>query len=93
MSKKKDIYKDCCIEIVHICDIIPGWSLSNFIKEEEIDITSALPFYNMLKQYRQQLELVSTLIADEVETEKIMREGVKIYSLIMKEQMYGNEED
>lgn len=92
MSKKKDIYKECCIEIDHITRLAPGWSLNDFIKEEDLDITRGLPFYNMLKRYREQLELVSNIIADDEETQKILDEGIKIHGLIMKEQLYGTED-
>lgn len=93
MSKKMDTYKNCCIEIINICELAPGWKLNIFLKDEEIDITNGLALYNSLKKQREQLELVSDLIADDIETKQIMDEGMRIHSLIIKEQMYGSEED
>lgn len=93
MSKKMDIYKKCCIEIMNICELAPGWRINVFIKDEEIDIKNGFLLYELLKKQRQQLELVSDIIADDIETAKIMEEGMRIHSLIIKEQMYGSEED
>jgi len=93
MSKKKNIYEQCCDEIVYICRLVPGWSLSTFLIEEELDIKQPVSLYNTLKQYREQLELVSKIIADDDETKKIMDEGLKIHNIIIKEQMYGSDEN
>lgn len=88
-----DIYKKCCFEIMNICKLAPGWRINVFIKDEEIDIKNGFFLYESLKKQREQLELVSEIIADDVETEKIMEEGMRIHSLIIKEQMYGREEE
>ncbi len=88
-----DTYKKCCIEITRICELAPGWRINEFLREEEVDITNAPVLYSSLKKQRQQLELVSDIIADDDETKKIMEEGMRIHSLIIKEQMYGSEED
>lgn len=92
MPKKKDIYRACCEEIVTICDLFPGWSISEFIQAEGLDISNAPLLYSSLKDYRQQLELDNHVITDDEETEAIMAEGIRIHSILIKQQMYGNEE-
>lgn len=93
MSKRVDIHEKCCIEIANICELAPGWRLNVFLKDEEIDIKNGFLLYELLKKQKDQLELVSEIIADDEETEKIMEEGMRIHSIIIKEQMYGSEEE
>ena len=90
---KKNYYKKCCEEIIKIVELFPQWNIIRFIKEEELDITEAPLLYNALKEYRERLELENHVICDDDETKKIMAEGLRIHSLIIKEQLYGNEED
>lgn len=92
MSKKRDIYRDCCQEIISICSLFPGWSIARFLSDENIDVTNASLLYEALKEYRQQLEIDNHVITDDDETEEIVREGMRIHSLLIKQQMYGDEE-
>lgn len=89
---KKNVYKACCEEIVIICDLFPGWSIAEFIKEEGLDVSNAPLLHSSLKEYRQKLELNNHVITDDEETEAIMNEGIRIHSILIKQQMYGNEE-
>lgn len=88
---KKGTYKACCEEIIKICDLFPGWNIARFIKEEEIDIANAPLLHSYLKELREKLEIEPHIITDDEETEQIMRDGVNIHSLIIKQQMYGEE--
>jgi len=88
---KKDYYKACCEEIVKICDLFSGWSIAEFIEKEEIDITNAPLLYSTLKTYREQLEVDNHVIQDDEETEAIMAEGIRIHSILIKQQMYGED--
>lgn len=91
MSKKEDTYEACCKEIVRICDLFPGWSIAEFIEKEEIDITNAPLLHSALKHYREQLEVDNHVIQDDEETEAIMNEGIRIHSILIKQQMYGED--
>lgn len=92
MPKKKDTYKECCKEIIKICKLAPNWSITEFIKEEELDITQAPSLLYSLRQLREQLELNNNIISDDEETNRIVKEGEMIHNVITKEMMYGNEE-
>ena len=91
MASKKDTYKACCEEIIKICDLFPGWSIAKFIEEEEIDITNAPLLHSTLKHFREQLEVDNHVIQDDEETEAIMAEGIRIHSILIKQQMYGED--
>jgi len=91
MPKKKDSYKEACSEIVHICRLFPGWDFSEWLIKEEVDITQASSLVSSLKEYRQQLEMDNHVIQDDDETEQIVREGMRIHSLLIKQQMYGED--
>lgn len=89
---KRDIYRDCCQEIISICNLFPGWSIARFLLDEDIDVTNAPLLYGALKEYRQQLEMNNHVIIDDDETAEIVREGMRIHSLLIKQQMYGDED-
>lgn len=91
MSKKKDVYKECCEEIIKITFLNKMWKLTDFIDEEGIDITQGPSLLSGLKEYRQRLELDNHIILDDEETDQLVEEGIKIHSLISKLMLYGNE--
>lgn len=91
MSKKKDIYRMCCDEIINICNLFPGWSIARFISDEGIDITNPSALHSGLKGYREQLEMDNRVVTNDIETEEIVREGMRIHSLLIKQQMYGED--
>jgi len=91
MSKKKNTYKEACDEIVHICRLLPGWDFSEWLIKEEVDITQASSLVSSLKEFRQQLEMDNHVIQDDNETAEIIREGMRIHSLLIKQQMYGED--
>lgn len=88
---KKINYKICCEEIIRICKLVPGWNLATFLEEEEIDVTSVADLYNSLHSFREQVEIDNHLIQDEKETKKIVDEGLRIRSVLIKQQMYGED--
>jgi len=92
MSKKKNTYKECCKEIIKICKLAPNWSITEHIEKEQVDITHAPSLFSSLREYREQLELDNKIISDDEETNKILEEGKGIHSVIIKEMMYGSEE-
>lgn len=88
---KRNIYKECCEEIVKICNLFPNWSLKDFIKEERLDVTNGPSFYFSLQEYRQALELDNHVLCSNEELDKIINDGLHIQSLLIQEQ-YGEEE-
>ena len=88
---KKNIYKESCSEIIQICNLFPGWSIARFLLDENLDITNAPLLYESLKEYRKQLEMDNNVITDDDETAEIVREGMRIHSLLIKQQMYGED--
>lgn len=91
MSKKRDIYSECVSEIIKIGKLSPEWCISNFLLEEDIDVTNAPLLYGALKEYRERLEIDNKMIMDDEETAEIIREGMRIHSLLIKQQMYGED--
>lgn len=91
MSNKNEKYRMCCEEIMKICDLFPGFSVSKFIKEEEIDISNAPLLLSSLKEFRQRLELDNHIIQNDEETQQIIDEGMRIHSILIKQQMYGED--
>ena len=91
MPKKKNIYEKCCIEIVNICKLVPGWSLKDFIEDEKLDVNDGKSLYDGLKMLREQLDIVREIISDDEETERIMEEGIRIHNIIISEQLYGED--
>lgn len=91
MASSKKTYKDVCIELGKICKLFPNWSIANFIKEEEIDINNAPLFYSQLKEYRERLELDNHVITNDDEMKQILEDGLHIHSVIIKEEMYGED--
>lgn len=89
---KTDIYKDICLEVMNIGTLFPGWSVVQFIEEEGLDIMDAPLLLHTLKGYREKLELNKEVFCPDAELEQIIEEGKHIHSVIIKEQMYGNEE-
>jgi len=88
---KRNIYKECCEEIVKIVTLFPEWKLNDFISDESIDITDGVPFLDSLKRYKAQLELDNHVIQDDDEIEKIISEGMKMNSIFIKKEMYGED--
>jgi len=91
MPKKKDIYSECVSEIIRICKLFPGWSISNFLLDEHIDATNISLLHESLKEYREQLEADNHVMLDDDETAQIVKEGMRIHSLLIKQQMYGED--
>ena len=90
---KKDIYKDIFMEVVNILSLFPEWDLIHFIEDEELDYKNPFPLYTGLKQYRERLEIDNHVFCDDEETQQIMDEGLRIHSLIVKEYLYGSDEE
>ena len=88
---KRDIYKECCIEIIKIETLFPGFRLNDFVKEEMLDVIDGVPFLDSLKKYRRQLEMDNHVIQDDDETKKIIAEGMRIHSILIKQRIYGED--
>lgn len=84
---KKNLYKACCDEIVSISELFPGWCISRFIDDENIDVSDANLFLSSLKEYKSRLELDNHVITTDEEVEEIMRNN----TLITKKLIYGED--
>lgn len=91
MAAKRKIYRAICELIIEICDLFPGFNIAKFIKEEELKLSNAPSLLFALRAYKEKLELDNDVITSDEETEEIMREGIRIHSILIKEQMYGED--
>ena len=86
---KMSIYQRILNEIFAITVLFPEFQIYTFCKEEDVDIADMQDLYTSLKHYREQLELNNHVFCDDEETEALIREGIRIYSVLIKEQFYG----
>jgi type II secretory pathway component PulF len=91
MSKRGSIYKQICQEIIKIGNLFPDFSIARFIRNENVTIEDGKGFHANLKAYRERLELDNHVVCDDEETQKIMDEGLRIQSILAKEQLYGKD--
>jgi len=91
MGCSRNIYKECCNEIISICKLFPGWSVAQFVVDEHIDITNSGGLLDSLKKYRAQLELDNNVIISDEEANKILEEGKNIMKVIIKQRLYGED--
>lgn len=88
---KQNIYKQICQELLKISQLFPDFSLSRFIIEENVTLEDGKGFHYNLKTFREKLELDNHVMCDDEETQKIMDEGLRIQSIIAKQQLYGKD--
>lgn len=91
MGKKGPIYKQICQEIITICKLFPDFSIAMFILEERVSIEDGKGFLANLKEFREQLEMDNHVVCDDEEVQAIMDEGLRIQTIIAKEQLYGKD--
>lgn len=91
MSKKGSIYKQICQELVRISQLFPDFSLARFIIDENVTLEDGKGWYANLKTFREKLELDNHVMCDDEETQKILDEGLRIQSIIAKQQLYGKD--
>lgn len=88
---KKSIYYQICQELIKIGRLAPDFSIGRFNAIENVTLEDGKGWLANLKTYRERLELDNHMICTDEETQKILDEGLKIHSIIAKEQLYGKD--